>query len=84
MTQAQTATVRFNVDGRPTVTRTYSVPACGSVVVGVHEVLGFGDQNFRTIVSWPMLGSAMVLMRPFDTQAAFDNEVVMPPLAVFR
>ena len=80
----QTASVVLNIEGAPTPMQfTRTVPACSSVVVGVHALPGIpSSANFRTQVGWPGLGSATLIMRPLG--ADFANMVVMPPVAVLR
>lgn len=83
-TFTQTATVVINVDGMSTPLRfTRTVPACDSVVVGVHALPGMpASANFRTQVGWPGMGSAGVIMRTLGPE--FGTTVVMPPVAVLR
>jgi hypothetical protein len=78
---AQTAFLQFDVDGRAApLTYNRTVPACGSIVVGVHELAAFpANANFGVTVRWPQDGSATLIVRSLDD---FWNQqkTLVPPV----
>jgi hypothetical protein len=68
-TEAQTASVRLDIDGRadPYLLE-QAVPACGAVVLGVHALPGFpADANYGVTVRWPSDGSAGLVIRSLSS-----------------
>jgi hypothetical protein len=81
--EPQTATILINIEGVTFPLRlTRTVPACGSVVVGIHTLPGMPTSaNYGVQVGWPTVGSATLIIRSLDN---FWERETIPPIAVFR
>ena len=73
--------VQLDIDGRTPLRFDRTVPACSSVVVGIHELVA-GDANFGTAVWSDYSSSATLIMRSLLTPETFFNPAttLVPPI----
>lgn len=83
----QTVAVIYNIDGRAeALSRTYVVPGCGQLVLGVHDEATIGlpaaPLFYRVVAYFPGPGFAQLVIRSLATFVSAPP--ILPPPQVLR